>query len=83
MVEGAPLLRAYGGKTSIEGSNPSLSAKYKTGPCAPFLYFTDTGDRWANKRKPCKAGSLRAFLLRLSVEVAAEPWIQAALAAVQ
>ena len=27
MVEGAPLLRAYGGKTSIEGSNPSLSAK--------------------------------------------------------
>ena len=27
MVEGAPLLRAYGGKTSIEGSNPSLSAR--------------------------------------------------------
>ena len=27
LVEGAPLLREYGGKTSIEGSNPSLSAK--------------------------------------------------------
>ncbi len=26
-AEGAPLLREYGGKTSIEGSNPSLSAK--------------------------------------------------------
>ena len=26
MVEGAPLLRAYMGKTRIEGSNPSLSA---------------------------------------------------------
>lgn len=26
MVEGAPLLRAYRGKTPIEGSNPSLSA---------------------------------------------------------
>ncbi len=28
MAEGAPLLREYGGKTSIEGSNPSLSAKF-------------------------------------------------------
>jgi hypothetical protein len=26
VVEGAPLLRAYMGKTRIEGSNPSLSA---------------------------------------------------------
>ena len=43
MVEGAPLLRAYGGKTSIEGSNPSLSAKYKTGPCAPFFVFVVMG----------------------------------------
>jgi hypothetical protein len=27
VVEGAPLLREYGVKSSIEGSNPSLSAK--------------------------------------------------------
>ena len=26
-AEGAPLLREYGRKTSIEGSNPSLSAR--------------------------------------------------------
>ena len=30
MVEGAPLLRAYMGKTRIEGSNPSLSANFPT-----------------------------------------------------
>jgi hypothetical protein len=29
VVEGAPLLRAYMGKTRIEGSNPSLSARTK------------------------------------------------------
>jgi hypothetical protein len=29
VVEGAPLLRAYRGKTPIEGSNPSLSATTK------------------------------------------------------
>jgi hypothetical protein len=28
LVEGAPLLREYGVKSSIEGSNPSLSAIY-------------------------------------------------------
>ena len=41
MVEGAPLLRAYGGKTSIEGSNPSLSAKHKKtrGPKAPCFFM--------------------------------------------
>ena len=27
-VEGAPLLREYGVNSSIEGSNPSLSAKF-------------------------------------------------------
>ena len=36
MVEGAPLLRAYRGKTPIQGSNPCLSAK-KWGPDGPFL----------------------------------------------
>ena len=30
VVEGAPLLREYGVKSSIEGSNPSLSATSKT-----------------------------------------------------
>jgi hypothetical protein len=29
VAEGAPLLREYGYKTPIEGSNPSLSAKLK------------------------------------------------------
>ena len=29
MVEGTPLLRAHLGKTWIEGSNPSFSAKYQ------------------------------------------------------
>ena len=28
VAEGAPLLREYGAKNSIEGSNPSLSAKH-------------------------------------------------------
>ncbi len=28
LVEGAPLLREYGVKSSIEGSNPSLSATF-------------------------------------------------------
>ena len=38
MAEGAPLLRVYRGN-SIEGSNPSLSAKLK-GPCVgPFLFW--------------------------------------------
>ncbi len=32
MVEGAPLLREYRVKSSIEGSNPSLSARYDKGP---------------------------------------------------
>jgi hypothetical protein len=32
VVEGAPLLREYRVKSSIEGSNPSLSARYDKGP---------------------------------------------------
>ncbi len=32
MAEGAPLLREYVGKTCIEGSNPSDSAKYFENP---------------------------------------------------
>jgi hypothetical protein len=31
LVEGAPLLREYGAKNSIEGSNPSLSANIAKG----------------------------------------------------
>ena len=30
LVEGAPLLREYGVKSSIEGSNPSLSARFQS-----------------------------------------------------
>jgi hypothetical protein len=38
VVEGAPLLRAYMGKTRIEGSNPSLSARIRKGLCIrPFF----------------------------------------------
>lgn len=36
LVEGAPLLREYGVKNSIEGSNPSLSAIHP-GSVAGFL----------------------------------------------
>ena len=32
MAEGAPLLREYRVKSLIEGSNPSLSARYATKP---------------------------------------------------
>ena len=36
MAEGAPLLREYGSKP-IEGSNPSLSARYNKGAFSPFV----------------------------------------------
>ena len=39
MAEGAPLLRAYR-RNPIEGSNPSLSARYKSARlCRAFLYL--------------------------------------------
>lgn len=37
MAEGAPLLREYRVKSSIEGSNPSHSASSKKPPCGAFL----------------------------------------------
>ncbi len=42
MAEGAPLLREYVGKTCIEGSNPSGSARMlgKTGLRGPFAFPT-------------------------------------------
>ena len=42
MAEGAPLLREYVGKTCIEGSNPSGSARTlgKTGLRGPFAFLT-------------------------------------------
>ena len=42
MAEGAPLLREYVGKTCIEGSNPSGSARtlVKTGLRGPFAFPT-------------------------------------------
>ncbi len=42
MAEGAPLLREYGFKKPIEGSNPSLSAK-----CRYKQLKTLTFIRWA------------------------------------
>ena len=48
MVEGAPLLREYGLKKSIEGSNPSLSARIESNevrqyPQEPVVYMVDNG----------------------------------------
>jgi hypothetical protein len=44
LVEGAPLLREYGVKSSIEGSNPSLSASHsKSRPQVGF--FNDSQKR--------------------------------------
>ena len=43
VAEGAPLLREYGFKRPIEGSNPSLSARYeKPRPERGFSYLTKT-----------------------------------------
>src|SRR3569833_905067 len=41
MVEGAPLLREYGVKSSIEGSNPSLSAILLFASLKLFSYHND------------------------------------------
>ncbi len=42
LVEGAPLLREYGVKNSIEGSNPSLSA-IQSETLVPFLRVSRKG----------------------------------------
>ena len=44
LVEGAPLLREYGVKNSIEGSNPSLSAIHPGStwsPCDLWVFYQD------------------------------------------
>ncbi len=41
MAEGAPLLREYGFKKPIEGSNPSLSAIYKTTRLLAGFFVSD------------------------------------------
>ena len=47
LAEGAPLLREYGVDSSIEGSNPSLSArKKKRAPCGPISFFCGDGRIW-------------------------------------
>ena len=40
VAEGAPLLREYGGKISIEGSNPSLSAIFVVATADIVASFT-------------------------------------------
>jgi hypothetical protein len=40
-AEGAPLLREYGVNSSIEGSNPSLSAILKKPPSGGFFNMAD------------------------------------------
>ena len=45
-AEGAPLLREYRVKSLIEGSNPSLSARYaKTPPVGVFAYLAEREPR--------------------------------------
>ncbi len=45
VAEGAPLLREYGYKTPIEGSNPSLSAKLLSPPSAgSIIWWTERSD---------------------------------------
>jgi hypothetical protein len=42
VAEGAPLLREYGFKKPIEGSNPSLSARNRKAPrCGVFLFLLE------------------------------------------
>ena len=45
-AEGAPLLREYRVKSSIEGSNPSLSARCEKGPKGPFFVSEFWRRRW-------------------------------------
>ena|GEM_PF-5438787 len=53
MAEGAPLLREYGVKSPIEGSNPSLSARYgKARLARVFSYLAERALRsWTKKHK--------------------------------
>ena len=48
MAEGAPLLREYRVKSSIEGSNPSLSARYENGT-ERSLFCIWRRERWCRK----------------------------------
>ena len=47
MAEGAPLLREYRVNSSIEGSNPSFSAKNVKGPVGALLRFWERAV-WTN-----------------------------------
>ena len=52
MAEGAPLLREYGVKSPIEGSNPSLSARYgKTRLARVFPYLAER-ELWFEPKEP-------------------------------
>ena len=62
-AEGAPLLREYRVKSSIEGSNPSLSARCEKGPKGPF-FVGNFGRRSCCRRvwsrlKPLLQGAIR------------------------
>ncbi len=54
LVEGAPLLREYGVKSSIAGSNPALSANLKTRTSSRSVFLSSSGmdlnTRWHDKR---------------------------------
>lgn len=49
MVEGAPLLREYRHKKLIEGSNPSLSARYVIKSITYVLFYNLTYIKTKNK----------------------------------
>ena len=52
MAEGAPLLREYVGKTCIEGSNPSGSAKLASAPSPERGFFIGKSAFWASQEIP-------------------------------
>src|ERR1041385_4562621 len=61
-AEGAPLLREYAGKTCIEGSNPSVSAKSDSPHLAGFLLVATVAPRAAAPPPPADRRRRERFL---------------------
>ena len=60
MVEGTPLLREHLGKTWIEGSNPSVSAKQPTPAQAGVVVCAGTGQALRPVREGFEGPGLQA-----------------------
>ena len=74
-AEGAPLLREYRVKSSIEGSNPSLSARHQKGPKGPFFMGSrqiriDDGAGWS-AASGANAGAREPFAPQAALALAA------------